>query len=287
MPSPLTQDVKEWIEYIDKVIAFQCDDDRYPNAFQDLYTALKALEDKQQISTFNAFNGYLEDVVLQGYDESADTQIFELNEVITLFNLDFCNSIDSPREITDKEGNIKKVYKFDAVNKLLEIQKSLSSVSTKFILYLTVQCSYKGGELAEYLKYSDHSEYVSETKLALNSHEFNARIVRLFVIDTLSNYFKTYDFTPKFFPTIYYEGDKGIPLLHFTVIGSKNQGAGSAIWYQDIKALVRNKFITIENNAIVKKESELVTETDDIELDPVVFFSNSDSFKKIWQAKKL
>ena len=155
LPSPLTQDVKEWIEYIDKVIAFQCDDDRYPNAFQDLYTALKALEDKQQISTFNAFNGYLEDVVLQGYDESADTQIFELNEVITLFNLDFCNSIDSPREITDKEGNIKKVYKFDAVNKLLEIQKSLSSVSTKFILYLTVQCSYKGGELAEYLKYSD------------------------------------------------------------------------------------------------------------------------------------
>ncbi len=285
LPSPQTQDVNEWIEYIDKVIAFQCDDDRYPNAYQELYDALKLLEDQQKISTFNAFNGYLEEVILQGYDNSESTQLFEINEIITLYNLDFCNSIDSPIEIQDKNGKLKKVYKFDAINKLLETQKSLSDISSKFILFLTVQCSYKGGELELYLNHSQHKEYIAQIRGNLKSHQLNARIVRLFVVDTLSIYFRTFGFTPKFFPTIYYEGDGGIPLLHFTIIGSRNESAGATVWFQNIIDIINSKFVTLTEENFINQNTENVEEQDIAILNPVDFFVSSNSFKTIWKKK--
>jgi hypothetical protein len=283
LPSPEAEDVMEWLEYLHSVIAFQCDDERYPDAYIKLFEKLNSLEKENKLNTFQTFKGYIEEVVLQGYDNSNEAQIFNLNELITLYNLDFCNSIDSPIEILDSEGNLNKIYKFHAINKLLEIQKSVSSISNKFILFLTVHCSFKGGELAEYLETCNHKEYVNNVRDKLISEHKSARIVRLFVIDTLQNYFRTFGFIPKILPTIFYNGIKDASLLHFTVLGIRQESVGLTPWLQDFTDLINAKFITVEGNSFVNLNITEIEEVENSICTPVEIMANSMTFKKYWQ----
>lgn len=285
LPSPEIEDLIEWTDYLDQVIAFQCDDDRYPDAFKKLRERLFELERAEKIRTWQAYNGYMEEVILQGYDNSAEPQIFDLNELVTIYNLDFCNRIDSPVEILDRDGNIKSVYKFDAVNKLLELQKSFSKITSKFALFLTVHCSYKGGELKDYLETCTHQQYLQTVRSSLKSHDSNARIVRLFVIDTLATYFRAFGFIPQFFPTILYNGIKDTPLLHFTVIGTKNEGAGLPPWYQSTAELIEEKFLGITESEFQNIINTSILETDIKYNKPVEHFINSSSFAKYWKVK--
>lgn len=213
LPSPEAEDVLEWLDYLKKIIAFQCDDERYPDAFQLLLNKLKKLETEEKIEDCEAYYGYIEKVVLQGFDDSENPQSFLLDEVVTLYNLDFCNNITEPIKILDKDGNLHKMYKFEAIRKLLLIQQSLPNTS-KFVFFLTVHSSYAGQELNNYLEPSNNAnlqtDYVKLVREQLKGQgtEINARIVRLFVIDTLSNLFKSFGFVPKFLPTILYQGIK-------------------------------------------------------------------------------
>jgi hypothetical protein len=77
-------------------------------------------------------------VVLRGRDINGS--YFGQNDVVTIYNLDFCNSITVPLEVKDDEGNIQKCYKSDAIKRLLEIQRNISSQTRckKFIMFLTV-----------------------------------------------------------------------------------------------------------------------------------------------------
>lgn len=285
LPSPEIEDLIEWIDHLDQVIAFQCDDERYPDAFEKLKERLYELERAEKIGTFQAYNGYIEEVILQGYDNSNEPQIFDLNELVTIYNLDFCNRIDSPVEIIDREGNLKSVYKFDAVNKLLGLQQSFSNLTSKFVLFLTVHCSYKGGELKDYLETCTHQAYLKDIRSSLKSHDSNARIVRLFVIDTLSTYFRAFGFIPQFFPTVLYSGIKGTPLLHFTVMGTKSEGAGLPPWYQNTGDLIRDKFIGIGESDFVNVTSAGIIENDITFINPVEYFTYSSSFTKYWKVK--
>lgn len=285
LPSPEIEDLIEWIDYLNNVIAFQCDDDRYPNAFEILKERLYELERAEKIGTFQAYNGFIEEVILQGYDNSNETQLFDLNEIVTVYNLDFCNRIDSPIEIVDRAGNFRSVYKFDAVNKLLGLQKSFSDLTSKFVLFLTVHCSYKGGELKDYLETCTHQDYLQTVRSSLRSHDCNARIVRLFVLDTLSMYFRTFGFIPQFLPTILYEGLNGTPLLHFTVIGTKNEGAGLPPWYQNTSELIKQRFLGVGKTYFENIKNELIEESEINEVNPIDQFINSSSFIKYWKVK--
>src|SRR5258706_7197132 len=78
--SPLAHDIVEWLEHPDKVFAFQCRDYPSPSAWNQPRTAileleelLLALERERKLSTFEVFDGYLEEVVLRGYDNSTPT----------------------------------------------------------------------------------------------------------------------------------------------------------------------------------------------------------------------
>jgi hypothetical protein len=288
LPSPEAEDVLEWLDYLKKVIAFQCDDDRYPDAFKILFEKLQQLETEEKIENFEAYYGYIEKVVLQGFDDNENPQSFELDEVVTLYNLDFCNNITEPMKIIDNDGNLQKVYKFDAVRKLLSIQQSLPNTS-KFVFFLTVHCSYVGQELNNYLDSSNnannHAEYVKTIREQLKGRgtEINARIVRLFVIDTLSILFKSFGFVPKFLPTILYQGIKDTHLLTFTVVGARFQSAGVTPWLQQLSELIKQKFVTVDANQNLVCHSGLEMETDINTLDAVQIISSSSTFQKYWQ----
>lgn len=287
LPSPEAEDVLEWLEFLKIIIAFQCDDDRYPDAYSLMFDKLSEMERQGKIESFQAYRGYIEQVILQGRDENegANSQIFDLAEIITLYNLDFCNSVDSPMDIFDDEGNVRRVYKFDAVKKLLETQEKLCGISSKFILFLTVHCSYKGGELASYLEACPYKDYLTNVRGNLTSHNKNARIVRLFVLDALQHYFRSYNFVPKFLPTIFYQGLKNTYLLHFTILGSKCNSPGLAPWFQDFTDLINSKFVTVEDNNFINLTIDGFTENDLGDINPVNIIANSQTFKRFWKVK--
>ncbi|MDH6309433.1 hypothetical protein M2451_002681 [Dysgonomonas sp. PFB1-18] len=296
LPSPEAEDIEAWIEHLKIVIAFQCrkygiqsDVLQEREDVMRLHEKLLAYERQMQLENFIVYDGYIEEVVLRGYDNSPDTVIpFELKDIVTVYNLDFCNNITSPIEFLDKGGNIQKAYKFNAVKELLQIQHKLAPVSSKFVLFLTVHSSYKGGELDDFINPTKQSDAQIKELLnkykALPKEEQNQKIVQLFVIHTLKSFFRVYNLVPHFLPTIYYKGLGDQGLLHFSVIGtvSESCAGGETIWYQDVANLCAEKRITIENDEFSIISCEDI-EHIDIKTQPVEHFCQSRTYSQLWQ----
>lgn len=293
LPSPKAEDILEWIDYIKNVIAFQCreygeasDEVQDRKGIDELNSLLNQLERDRLIDNYLVYDGYLEEVVLRGYDNSPTRIDFGISDFITLYNLDFCNKITSPIEFYDSHGNLKTAYKFDAISKLLQIQQSLSAVSNKFVLFLTVHCSYDGKELEHFIQNPPSKEvkiYINKCN-KLSGHEKNARIVRLFFCYLIKQKFEAFGFTPKILPSLFYRGLGDTNLLHFTVFGISTQAsvAGSVPVCQSLSQILNQKFISINDLTFINKSIDFDGENDVI-LNPVDYFANSNTFIKLWQ----
>lgn len=294
LPSPKAEDVLQWIEYIKFVIAFQCrdykeasDETQDRTGIIELTALLSQLETENKIDSFMVFDGWLEEVVLRGYDNSPTRIDFELNDFITLYNLDFCNKITSPIEFINAVGDIQTAYKFDAITKLLEIQKSFSTVSKKFVLFLTVHCSYDGEELQNFVNHPPSNElrdYIQKCN-GLSGYEKNARIVRLFFAYSIKQNFEAFGFTPKVLPSLMYQGLGKTSLLHFTVFGiaPASTVAGRVPTFQSLTEILNQRFISIEDAQFLNTADVLGNEAE-VELNPVTLLSSSATFKNLWVA---
>ena len=215
LPGPQALDLLEWIESIDQVIAFQCRD--YPNPSSvdqpreevlKLEAKLRDFEREGKLATFSLYDGYIEEVVLRSKDINGDE--FNQNDVVTIYNLDFCNGITVPLEVIDDEGNLQECYKSDAIKKLLEIQRDISSKvrSKKFVMFLTIHSGFWHEEKKKFITQTE-SEHLRKYFLKISSLKANAKRIRLlkaYIFDTLKSYFCNYGFTPEFLPVIYYKG---------------------------------------------------------------------------------
>src|SRR6185436_9605718 len=190
-------------------------------------------------------------------------------------------------EYIDENGDPQIAYKFNAISKLLQVQNTLRKSSNKFVLFLTVHCSYDGAELETFINSPPTDEirnYLIRCN-GLDGHDKNARIVRLFFVYYIKQQFETFGFTPKILPSLYYQGLGGTNLLHFTVLGiSPNKlGAGGVPSYQGFTEIINQKFISINNSTFFNKTIEFDDEID-VELNPVTLFSNSTTFKNLWSS---
>ncbi|MDL2222668.1 hypothetical protein LJB98_01040 [Bacteroidales bacterium OttesenSCG-928-M11] len=291
LPSKTADDVHQWIDHIKMVIAFQCreygkasDPSQSREDIEELDSLLRKLERESKIDGFVVYDGYLEEVIFKGSDNSPNEIKFEIGEFITLYNLDFCNDIASPIEFVDKNGDIQKVYKINAIQKLLEIQSGLSKISNKFLFFLTVHCSYKGKELEDFLN-NPPDDYIKQyltNYYKLRGHEKNARIVRLFVCYHLHMYFKSFNFSCKILPVIKYEGINNTPLLHFSVIGVHPALTASGVpSYQSLNSILEQGFISINDNSFVSEGVE--SEQNFNNIHPVDIFTQTKTYKKVWQ----
>ena len=302
LPSPAAEDILEWIVYIDKVIAFQCRNYRYQSdqsqskkAIEELEAKLNILETQGKISTFSIYDGYIEEVLLKGQDTS-NISYFQ-NDIITLYNLDYCNSLSVPIRYLDLEGNIKEGYKFQAIQKLLDHQKSIRAESKKFILFLTISCNYYEPEMIELLS-EGCEKNLREVHRVYNhledENEKSAHLLRSYTILNLKEYFISNGFIPEFLPTINYNGKpkrkiRGIDsgdhiLLHFSVLGTQmEQAAGVAPFYQDLEDLIKQKFIYIRDGEVVTQEIQLHEDEIEVKFTPEINISESNSFKKYWK----
>ncbi|MDX2304176.1 MAG: hypothetical protein NW226_15335 [Microscillaceae bacterium] len=301
LPDTEAHDIKEWLEFLDKIYAFQCREypkSSYPEQSREkvlaLENVLRSFERKKSIDTYDVYDGYIEEVVLRGYDNSPDRKDFFLKDVVTIYNLDFCGQVTSPIEYVDTQGNKKQAYKFDAVKKLLNTQASLPLLSKKFVLLLTVHCSYDGKELKEFQNNppnQDIKDYISTTtNKRLSKGEKAPYWVKAFVYHNLTQFFTTNNFIPEFLPVIYYKGDNNHPLLFFTVIGTEVEGkSGAPNPPQKIVNFLYGKFLSInpETNEFENNEDLTVHEEKCkgwSNLNILHLFKQTKIFKSYWKS---
>ncbi len=294
-PSPDASDIKAWLHCIKKVIAFQCRDyNDETNTTTDRSQVIKLTQELLSLNKAGkiewpvVYDGFLETVIFRGADSSSPLQKFEVNEIITLYNLDFCNNLASPRKVIYSNGSVRIVNKFDVIDRLLQVQRALQSergIEAKFVLFLTVQCSYgKNARIGEIIKFvdtppdSETKEYI-DAYLKLTSHEQNSRIVRLYLAHTLPLRFKKYGFVPTILPTFRYLGDSETEMLHFCVMGVALPALPELQTLQDV---ADQKFVGFEGNKMVNRGKQGER---DIKLSSVENFRDSEMFQNYWNAQ--
>jgi hypothetical protein len=271
LPDEQALDIMAWIDHLEAVYAFQCREYPKPSEPTQSRQAVLALEKvclslnrKGQLTDFQIFDGYLEEVILRGFDNSPTRKDVLIQDIVTVYNLDFCSQIASPLEYRDREGNKKVAYKFSAVKRLLEIQSELQVASKKFILFLTIHCSYSGGEFSNFMQNppdSDLREYIESVE-KLPKGAKAPYLLKAFVYHSLKNYFTAQHFLPEFLPVLHYKGDNDSPMLFFTVIGTQIEDkGGSALPLQRPEEYLGGSFIGIDEQATFINHMELNTFT--------------------------
>lgn len=249
LPASEAEDIKEWIEFIRIVYAFQCrkypepsDPDQLRDEIERLEFFLLELESRRLIETFSLFDGYIEEVVLNEQDLIG--QPFIQDDYVTVYNLDFCNKITSPFEFVSQEGDLRTVYKFDAIDKLLQFQHQVNSLPSRFVLFLTIHCSYDDDQIQQFLReIKDQSMVAFHNKCkSLGGQNTKSRLIKSFVYHRLSKVLNKYQFEFSFFPTILYSGLGGQKMLHFTLVARKNTDAHSGV--KSLFYYIAQKFIT-------------------------------------------
>lgn len=293
LPGSEALDILTWVEYLDSIIAFQCR--RYgepskPSQPKDeiykLYKILNDLEKSHVIRKFSLFDGYIEEVVLSGRDNSGND--FSQKDVVTIYNLDFCNPLTVPMEIIDKNGEVSKYYKLEVIRRLLEIQRDLSTEKPKkFIMFLTVHSKFWESEAKKLIGTVDSSYrlYMQNVKkLKLNWEENNIRLLKLYVYYTLKKHFIDCNFIPDFLPPIYYQGYGESWLINFTIIGTYHENVSKYLFKEDAEKFLKSKFLLANKKDIVCLDSanidEFPTETDSVKL-----FCDINSYEKFWKRR--
>lgn len=297
LPDVGAYDVIEWLQYLDRVYAFQCRE--YPKASHSsqsrekvlaLEDTLRTFERKQQLSTYDVYDGYIEEVVLRGYDNTPDIKEFLLEDVVTVYNLDFCSQVSSPIEYIDKKGNRQEAYKFDAIKRLMNVQANLTFPSKKFVLFLTLHCSYDGREF-EIFQNNPHNkdikDYIKPT-LALTKGSRAPYWVKAFVHHNLTQFFTSNNFLPEFLPVIHYKGDNNHPLLFFTVIGTQVSGSSGIITpLQRISEVLYGKFVSVSDEDTFINNDDLTIHQEKCKawsmINSLHLFKQSKTYKTYWR----
>lgn len=286
-------DILTWKDILNKVIAFDIGDyskDDYNDKtakeeIAKLNATLNDLENKGIIDNYSLYHGYIEEVVLKGMDRSGVS--FKQNDIVTIYNLDFCNPLTAPVTVVDPfSGESASYYKMEVLRKLLEIQRDLSKSSqkSKFVLYLTVHSKFWENEAEKQFKGSDYSFYKSYSQSLSNIglQERNIRLLRLYLTDTIRKQFCSCQFIPEFLPTLYYQGVGANQLLCFTIIGTYIKTASStAPVNQNTKVLIKSKFLNPDKAGITILTQSGISENNTI-IDPVALFKNLQSIKEYW-----
>ncbi|MFN0215113.1 MAG: hypothetical protein ACKVT2_12730 [Saprospiraceae bacterium] len=289
LPSEHPEDIHEWIEYLDTVYAFQCrlypepsSDEQSRERVLELESKLRTLERQNKLSTFTVFDGYLEEVILRGKDNNPQPIQFGHEQAITIYNLDFCNQIDSPRKIV-VNGKTRTVFKFDVINELLRYQSQVDQLPKKFLLFLTVHSDFNDESVMPLVigKLKDYNLKLSQAKL--KGKERKSRVLKAYIYEILRNAFEIYHFIPEFLPTIRYKGTGDQGMLFFTVIGTfLKPHPGGVLTLQKPEVFLNQSFLNVTD-----KQEFITTLLQSFEetrprADAIEAFCKSQTYKKHW-----
>jgi hypothetical protein len=260
LPGPKALDLLCWIRHIKRVVAFICREYPKPSSVSQsdaevvqLIEILNELERRKQIETFAVYDGFMEQVVLKGSDILGNP--FNLNDIVTIYNLDFCNAITSPVAVVDDQGNTQDVYKSEVIRKLLEMQRDITrkAGNSRFVMFITIHSTFLEEEEKEFkaqTKNADLKGYIRKVS-KLEGTNKAIRLLKAYLYNIIISFFCSCEFTPEILPIIYYKGTGNNWLMHFTVIGSHNKGRSSvAPHFQNPQNFLNQEFLTIKNGKI-------------------------------------
>ena len=237
LPGPDMLDVLEWKHMIDEVVAFQI-----PDQAGNLRASMEQLRRTMRLKSIrgNTYFGSFEDVVLRRQDN--DGIRYVQNNVITLYNLDFCNEICSPI----RTGGTDKVVRFQAIRRIINDQSdcyaklragsSLKPPPSMFIMLLTVRNQISVANARKYLRNSvrtklfraqcESLERLPPSGQLMGTHSW---VLKALIYDMLCTYFGTPHISALFFPSVLYTGTPIVkadeapvpsPMIHWMVLGN-------------------------------------------------------------------
>lgn len=286
-------DILEWLEYIEKVIAFQCSSYNGQQIdVKKLDRLLQDLERRQKIKSGFVYQGFMEDIVMGGVSERGDT--FSQSDFLRVYNLDFCNNLKTPREVRNARGKvIQIIYKTDAIKKLLEHQANTSHGGNgNFIMYLTVNAQTfrdDGGTVKD----PDIKKYLKMISKIRKPEVKAAREMKAYCYYTLRSIFDTQGFHAEFLPPVYYMGS-GYPnretgkmdnhrMMTFTILGSR-KAKDEVSFAQNTSTFLNQKFIFATDTKISPYIDSFVDEID-CEHDSETLIKSSQIYTSYWRRK--
>jgi hypothetical protein len=293
LPSPDAGDIIEWIEFIEFVIAFQCreypkpsDPNQSDEAVKRLEFNLNELQRKNKILDYNIYDGYIEEVIINGKDN--DNLEFKQKEFITLYNLDFCNEVTSPQTIFNKnKGELEVIYKLNIIKKIVSIQSNNNSLPFKFVMFLTLKAKFWEIEAKNFEDIVKNDPLLSEFIESISTLamiEKDIRMLKAYIFKTLSETLCVNNYIPQFLPVVRYKNGPH-DLVQFTILGTYEQTFGrNALIKQNIVDFLKEAFITpnLETKEMINSTNQNILETLS-EIDSVKSFCNSKVYNEFWK----
>ena len=215
-------DILLWRDMIEEVIAFE-PPAKTGNKRQNILTLRGNL--RKNLIPGYAFYGSIEQVVILRKD--VEGQVYRQNNLITLYNLDFCDEICSKIFTLNSE---EKIWRYEALRTIIADQKNAYLNSNQkpntFILLITVRNQIDSNNLRAILSdirqanamsrldlFRESLTAVPESRPLIGSHGWGLKI---FLYDFLCNCFDGQNISALFFPFIFYYGTP-IRLRHRTI----------------------------------------------------------------------
>ncbi len=231
LPGPEMHDVNEWKDLIAKVIAFE-----RPARYGPQRRNYEKLQISLQKSglLFQCYYGDIERVVVWGHDD--DNEEFVQEELISLYNLDFCDHISSrilvpPSEQHDGTGGGRReCMRFHALRKLLKLQADLytNGADPRFIVLLTVHEGIHGDAAQACRDGGSNPKEVSKwLHRVLGTGDIGNGVVagpdllKPFVFRCFRGYCEGLHIATHFLPMVRYQGaseETPVPMAHFAVL---------------------------------------------------------------------
>jgi len=214
-------DIRLWKDMIRRIIAFEVENPARDNPREDVVALSRNLS---LIGIpHKVYCGHMETTVLLGRDD--DGEPFEQDELITLYNLDFCNAITG--RIETSEG--RRCLRFEALRHLLSLQRArfLESGESRFILLLTIRDEFRAREMQSFIDDCEKPQAVADflsglptlPQLAEGRMHSSTLHLKAFVFTTLRAYCRGHNVASLFLPPVRYVGRTSrSPMVHFTVL---------------------------------------------------------------------
>jgi len=220
LPGPDILDIVLWKDMIRRIVAFEIEASESEDPRRDLVALgrnLSLLGIPHKVHC-----GYLETTVLLGRDD--DGEAYSQDELITLYNLDFCNAITG--RVPTKEGN--RCLRFEVLRHMLAVQgeQHRRSGQSKFILLLTVRDEFHAAEMQGFvsgLASGPVADFVAALPppedLPQTGMQRSTLHLKAFVFSVLRAYCHGHNISSLFLPPVKYVGrSTRSRMLHFAVL---------------------------------------------------------------------
>jgi len=277
LPGPEAIDIVLWRDMIRRIIAFEqlCEGSYSRKNIAQLNRNLTVLQIPHKV-----YSGNMEEVIIDGID--LDGLTFEIDELVTLFNLDFCDHISST--ISTYHG--KELLRFEALREIISLQRRIYRItsSNKFILLITARDALHYNVINPFLANKDlpleirtfvdnvvDSRGIEQDQYGL---VYDSSLLKTFIFSCLRDYLRGQAVKSVFLPPVIYSGaTEQSPMIHFVVICSMEDMETAQVTDDQIaEDFLRMKIIRVTDNNI--EAANIDPEADTLVNDAISFIED-------------